>query len=134
MATAADYEVFRARLRELRTAHGLSYERLAKAAYVSKSYLYKVAMGFKAPTVGLASRLDDALDSGGALAVLMARSPFDDEIVELAQRLRRSDLSPGMLVTLEEKSFRLRENYEHLLDARMLRKRQQCVVEQRASR
>jgi hypothetical protein len=28
----------------------------------------------------------------------------------------------------------LRENHEYLLDARMLRKRQQCVVEQRSSR
>jgi hypothetical protein len=53
----------------------------------------------------------------------------------LAPAIQRLDpLAQFPPVVAREAIVALRENHEYLLDARMLRKRQQCVVEQRASR
>jgi len=114
MTTATDDEAFRSRLRELMTARQMSFRQLARATYVSKTYLYNVAMGHKAPTAGLAARLDGALDAGGSLAGLLVSLPIDDEIMELTRRLAMSDLSPKALADLEERSRQLAEDYEHV--------------------
>lgn len=66
---------FPARLRELRTARGLSLRDLARRAYYSKSQLHDLETSRCRPTVDAARRLDDALQAGGTLAELVTEAP-----------------------------------------------------------
>lgn len=66
---------FPARLRQLRKARGLSQQRLARAAFVSKSHISELENRVKAPGVGTAKALDAALAADGELARLVADPP-----------------------------------------------------------
>lgn len=59
---------FPARLRQLRTARGLSLRDLARLTYLGKSYLHDFETGRRRPTVDHAARLDDALGAAGELS------------------------------------------------------------------
>lgn len=59
---------FPGRLRQLRTAAGLSLRELATAAYVGKSTLSELENGATGPSVEMAGHLDHALGAGGDLA------------------------------------------------------------------
>lgn len=77
---------FPARLRELRTARGLSLRGLAGRTYYGKSLLHDLETSRCRPTVDAARRLDEALQAGGALAALVVEAPAvttpdDDERV-----------------------------------------------------
>ncbi|MEO3930196.1 helix-turn-helix transcriptional regulator [Micromonosporaceae bacterium B7E4] len=66
---------FPARLRELRTARGLSLRDLARRTYYGKSHLHDLETSRCRPTVETARRLDDALEAGGTLASLVVEAP-----------------------------------------------------------
>ncbi|MGI5150390.1 helix-turn-helix domain-containing protein [Plantactinospora sp. CA-294935] len=66
---------FPARLRELRTARGLSLRDLARRTYYGKSQLHDLETSRSRPTVEAARRLDDALEAGGTLAALVVEAP-----------------------------------------------------------
>src|SRR5206468_373544 len=57
-------------LRALLDERGMSYRALATRVYQSKTHLHELATGLKAPTVEIATRLDNALDAGGSLLAL----------------------------------------------------------------
>jgi transcriptional regulator with XRE-family HTH domain len=60
-----------ARLRELRQARGWSLAEMARQVSYSKSYLSKLETGTKRITPDIARCLDEALDTGGALAAVV---------------------------------------------------------------
>jgi transcriptional regulator with XRE-family HTH domain len=62
---------FRHRLREFRTAAGLSLRALGQLVSYSHSYLWDLEAGNKLPTPQTAARLDAALAAGGNLATLV---------------------------------------------------------------
>jgi transcriptional regulator with XRE-family HTH domain len=70
-------------LRRLRTEQGLSLSALARQVHYSTGYLSKIETGKKRITPELARRLDEALQTGGALAGLLPTPdspiPADDE-------------------------------------------------------
>ncbi|AVT35331.1 helix-turn-helix transcriptional regulator [Plantactinospora sp. BB1] len=66
---------FPARLRELRTARGMSLRDLARRAYYGKSHLHDLETSRCRPTVEAARRLDDVLQAGGTLAALVVEAP-----------------------------------------------------------
>jgi transcriptional regulator with XRE-family HTH domain len=66
---------FHTRLRELRTARGLSQNALARTACVSKSYLSELESDVKTPSFTTARALDVALGAGGELAGLVPTVP-----------------------------------------------------------
>lgn len=55
-------EVFGLRLRAIRTAKGLSQERLGEATGLSTNYIGEMERGLKAPGLGVLVRLARALD------------------------------------------------------------------------
>jgi len=62
MPTRGDYaQIFGARLRELRTAAGLTQRELAKRAGTSSAAISNFEAGNNAPTLGMLVRLADAL-------------------------------------------------------------------------
>jgi len=67
-----DPRPFGTQLRDLRTAHGLSLAALSQATFYSRGYLSKVEVGAKPPTLELATRCDQVLGTGEALARLAA--------------------------------------------------------------
>lgn len=69
---------FPSRLRQLRRSRGLSQQRLARVAYVSKSHISELENGVKAPGVATAKTLDTALDAAGTLAGLVGDLPGSD--------------------------------------------------------
>ncbi|GAB3808094.1 helix-turn-helix domain-containing protein [Micromonospora zhanjiangensis] len=75
---------FPARLRELRTARGLSVRDLARRAHFSKTHVHDLETGRHRPTLDAARHLDDVLEAGGTLAALVipppaVTTPDDDE-------------------------------------------------------
>lgn len=80
---------FAARLRELRTARGLSLSELAKTAYLTKGFISNLERGAKLPGVETARALDTALGAEGSLAGLVRQddvppsSAADDERLPL---------------------------------------------------
>lgn len=107
--SAAANPRFAAELARLRSGAGLSVRDLARRAVYSKSYVFDLESGRKAPTADVARRLDDALGAGGRLAA-MVDSPtsvpaFDDlaelDAVELSRRVAASDVSAETLQRLE---------------------------------
>jgi transcriptional regulator with XRE-family HTH domain len=66
---------FRLRLRELRTAAGLSLRALGARCNYSHSYLWELETGAKQPIASTAARLDDALAADGRLATLVTARP-----------------------------------------------------------
>jgi transcriptional regulator with XRE-family HTH domain len=67
---------FSVRLRQLRTVRGLSQQALARAAFLSKSYLSELENGRKTPGVTTAKALDKALGAGGELAGMVTDAPL----------------------------------------------------------
>lgn len=70
-------ETFGARLRAGRQAAGVSLGELAKRVTYSKSYLSKIENDLKPPTVDIARRCDQALETGGALLALVHAEPAE---------------------------------------------------------
>lgn len=66
---------FSERLRELRTARGMSLRDLAAQAYIAKSTISDLENGIKAPSPATATALDRALEAGGKLAELVPARP-----------------------------------------------------------
>ncbi|MBB2911711.1 WD40 repeat protein/transcriptional regulator with XRE-family HTH domain [Streptosporangium becharense] len=62
-----------ARLRRLRLERGLSLNELSRLTHYSKGYLSKIETDEKTLTPGVAHRCDEALETGGELAELVAR-------------------------------------------------------------
>jgi transcriptional regulator with XRE-family HTH domain len=74
---------FAARLRELRSAAGLSLRDLSRSAYLGKSTLSELENGRTVPSMETAAHLDDVLSAGGELAGMVAeRQPAPAEQVE----------------------------------------------------
>jgi hypothetical protein len=69
---AVDGSVFGVRLRRLRVGRGFSLRRLGSLVHYSYGYLWQLETGAKRPTVEVASALDRALGSAGALSALVA--------------------------------------------------------------
>jgi DNA-binding XRE family transcriptional regulator len=70
----ATQPVFGPRLRELRTAQGLSLSELARRLYYSKGHVSRIEVGAQQPSAEFARRCDAELDTGGALSVMIAGS------------------------------------------------------------
>ncbi|WP_027659644.1 helix-turn-helix domain-containing protein [Salinispora fenicalii] len=83
---------FGAELRQRREARGLTLRQLGVAVSYGKSLLHQLETGRTRPTVDVATRLDDALAAGGALAALVADMPTPSErALYAAQHPRRVD-------------------------------------------
>lgn len=80
---------FPARLRELLAQRDMSYRALAARTHYGKSYLHELATGKKAPAVEIAARLDDALNAGGQLAIMV--SDDDGPLAYAMAHPRRAD-------------------------------------------
>lgn len=65
-------EAFGPRLRELRTARGLSLSEFARSVFYSKGYVSRVETGASAPSAEFVRRCDAELDAGGALVALVS--------------------------------------------------------------
>jgi transcriptional regulator with XRE-family HTH domain len=100
---------FAARLRELRTACGMSYRDFG---VVSRSHVHDLETGRKQPSPEIAAALDRALGADGHLAQLVRIAPkdelplptFDDdeiEALELARRVAASDVGAETVTRLE---------------------------------
>lgn len=109
---------FPGRLRELREERGLSYRALGALAAYSHTLLWEVEAGRKSPTVDLAKRLDDVLDTGDALTRLIttpAQTPpltFDDDLrmAYLARHPRRVDAEAVRILATGLAGYRRRED------------------------
>src|SRR6266702_2695573 len=66
--------VFGPRLRELRTAQGLSLSELARRLYYSKGHVSRIEVGAQQPSAEFARRCDAELDTDGALSAMIASS------------------------------------------------------------
>ncbi|MBN1171614.1 MAG: helix-turn-helix domain-containing protein [Micromonosporaceae bacterium] len=82
-------------LRQLREQRGLSLRALANRIHYSHAYVWDIETGRKAPTPDLARRLDDALDTDGALTQLLP-TPTDhgvdvDRLAYIAKSPRSVD-------------------------------------------
>lgn len=69
---------FPCRLRELRTAAGLSLRQLAGAAYIAKSTLSELESGTTGPSVEMATHLDRVLNADGRLIGMVTPAPEPD--------------------------------------------------------
>lgn len=100
---------FAARLRELRTARGMSLRDLHQTAHVSKSTLSELENGATTPMPDTAAALDRALAAGGELAGMVAEveQPQRWETAELLARLRTSDVSTPTVEALHATAFEL---------------------------
>lgn len=78
---------FAERLRALMAEHGVSERALARQVVCDRSYIHLLKHGKRHPGARMAQRLDDALDAGGELAVLV---PYKGPA-------RRSVLAGGVL-------------------------------------
>ena len=105
---------FPRRLRALRNQRDMSVRDLAAEAFVAKSTISDLENGRKQPTVETARALDRALHAGGELAGLVVEvgpeasareEPW--ETADLLQRLRASDVSPGVVEALHVTAFEL---------------------------
>lgn len=95
---------FHVRLRELRTARGMSLKILATAAYISRSHLSEMENGTKNPSLATARALDVALGTGGELAGLVPIPPPRDRIAaRLAQAITGYLLANGLADAIAEK-------------------------------
>ncbi|GIJ07765.1 helix-turn-helix transcriptional regulator [Micromonospora andamanensis] len=102
MAAIADGR-FGGELRRLRVLAGLSLRQLAPLVLSSRGHLHDLETGRRRPTVDLAARLDDALDTGGILSGMLhpTPAPSDPEsLAYVAQHPRRVD--PAALHTLTD--------------------------------
>jgi transcriptional regulator with XRE-family HTH domain len=84
-------------LRKLRGRSGLSLEKLASLSGVSRGMIGRIEMGRSAPTIGLLSRLADALDV--QLISLIAEKPAATPSVLRHGRSTRIETSGGKFVT-----------------------------------
>lgn len=80
-------QAFAARLRELRTARGMTQAELARAAHVTVSYVWRLEAGTSAPGIDLVQRLAAAL--GTSMADLLPEAaPPQDQLAVMQQRSR----------------------------------------------
>jgi transcriptional regulator with XRE-family HTH domain len=120
-------------LRALLDQRGISYRALASRVYQSKSHLHELATGRKAPTVEVATRLDNALDAGGSLLALAGATLTEPrastvdaavdaelEAVELARRVEASDVGDGTLARLEQAADDMAMSYASTPPAQLL--------------
>ena len=94
---------FGAELRRLRMTAGLSLRQLAPLVLSSRGHLHDLESGRRHPTVDLAGRLDDALETNGLLSGMLHPSPAagdPERLAYVAQHPRRLD--PATLRTLSE--------------------------------
>ncbi|HEY4377294.1 MAG TPA: helix-turn-helix transcriptional regulator [Acidimicrobiales bacterium] len=123
---------FAARLRELRTARGMSYRDFDT---ISRSYVYDLESGRKRPTPEIAAALDAALDAGGELVrLVMVQAPSigpivvaDDDLdeieaLELARRIAASDVGEETVRRLEGMVDELATRYSATPPAQLLRR------------
>lgn len=73
-----ELRIFGSRLRQARTAAGLTLERLASIVHYSKGQLSKVETGHKRPSQELARLCDAALGAGGELVALVPTTGMPD--------------------------------------------------------
>jgi len=108
------------RLRELRTARGLSLRVAVPLLNLSKSQISEYENGRRLPSAEMAAHLDRALEAGGALAGLVVEDGGGEE----AERVGHAVLTPRLIdeATVEHLAERLARS-RHLddsLDATML--------------
>lgn len=123
---------FGGELQRLMKARDIGVRELARQVPCNPGYISNLRGGKKRPSPQTAGRLDEVLDAGGTLAALAlqpasrSRSPADRgggasgpgeaadgalELIELMQRLERSDIGSGTLDALQAASDRLCRSY-----------------------
>ncbi|NGN92626.1 helix-turn-helix transcriptional regulator [Nocardioides sp. KC13] len=76
---------FGVRLREVRTARGLSLRDLSALCYLSKSQISEYENGRRRPSFDIASTLDDALNANGELSALVTETRVENvELISAA--------------------------------------------------
>jgi transcriptional regulator with XRE-family HTH domain len=95
--------LFAARLRELRTARGMTQGELARQAVVTLSYVSRLENGGAAPGIDLVARLAEAL--GTTVADLLPSQTPPDTADVLRQRARR--LFDGLLPKADRETLQL---------------------------
>lgn len=100
---------FPARLRELRTAAGMSLRDLEAAAHLSRSTISELENAKTKPEVDTAAALDKALQTGGELVQMITETTRTEpwETAELLGRVRASKVSTGTVEALHVTAFEL---------------------------
>ncbi|MET8152648.1 helix-turn-helix domain-containing protein [Actinoplanes sp. NPDC049668] len=93
----------------------LALREVARLAHLDPGHLSRVERGTRPPNADLARALDQALDTGGELAALVAESsqrwdldqPRPWETTELLQRMRAGAVTPGTADSIQAAAFEL---------------------------
>lgn len=113
-------------LKVRRVQQGLSLGRFADLVHYNKGYLSRIESGIKAPSEALARQCDAALDAHGELIaaahldIAAARDIKPSYTTELLHRIQATDLTPGILDSLNATVYDLCCQYAYR-DAHELR-------------